>query len=127
MEVPGNSHCSNPHCASVYFGAESTKPITKWEVSYLSEFAVGHPAWMGELLHTPGWGELLSLCWDLVPLQAGPVETPCIWNETQTIGRGEKVRVLVWRISPPGHLLTPDSAASSRQYVWYIQPGQFLK
>ena len=47
------------------------------------------PGWVSYFTHL-GEGELFSLHWNLVLLQAGPVETSYIWNETQTIGkRGE--------------------------------------
>ena len=35
--------------------------------------------------------------------------------------------LLVWHIPPPVHLLTPYSAASPSQHVWYAQPGQIPK
>lgn len=66
MEVPGNSHCSNYHCGSVYYAAENTKSITNWKGSYLSEFAMVHlPGWVSYF--TPlGAVQLFSLPWDLV-------------------------------------------------------------
>lgn len=57
---------------------------------YLLEFAMGHPARMGE-------GELLSPHWDpIVWLKAGPVEMHYVHNTEK-----EKVGVLVQPIRPP--------------------------
>ena len=70
--------------------AENTKSYHTWERRYLLEFAVGCPSRMGELLHTPGLGELLNLPWDpTVLLQARPVDT-------RTMERRDEVGVLVW-------------------------------
>lgn len=50
---------------------------------------------MGELLEPPGEEELLNLPWDLVLLQAGPVETHYTWYGTQSNQKEEKVGVVV--------------------------------
>ena len=50
---------------------------------------------IGELLEPPGEEELLNLQWDLILLQAGPVETHYMWYGTQSNQKEEKVGVVV--------------------------------
>lgn len=83
MEVMVKRHCPDCTVGQHTMLLRIPSPITPWERHNLLEFAIEHPARMGE-------GELLSLRWyPVVRLQAGTVATHYTWNGACTIERGE--------------------------------------
>ena len=69
----------------------------------------------------------------IVLLLASPVEMYCAWKGTGAIDRGEKMGVLVWRLSPPEHLpslellFMSESAASPTNTCNICNQIRFLK
>lgn len=130
VEITGNSHCPNPHHKLTCYAAENTKPHHAWKRSYVSEFTMGHPIRMGELL---GTSEGVGLGTTQSPLESHcPATSWTCWNTLCPEWNihheiGVKAGVLVWHIPPSDHLLMPESAASPNQYVWYIKSGQVPK
>ena len=126
MEVSGDRYCLSltmGQCAMLLRTPsliESGKGIFYWN-SYLNVSLqwVNYFAPLGE-------GKLFSLYWDpFVLLQAGPVQTHYIWNETLTLkirrrwGFGSGISTI--------HLLIPDSALSPGWRKYYARPGQVSK
>ena len=61
--------------------------------------------------------ELINFLWNpVVLLQASPVEIYYAWNGTSATDKGEEMGVLVWRLSPPEHLPSPECHFTSESF-----------
>lgn len=121
----GNSHCPHSHCRSTCYTVENTKPHYTWERSYLLEFAVGHPAEVHELVHTPLKGNYsvsTGIPWTMDLLKCAipgmehtPLKKGSSWGSWSGIS------------CPQAQLPTHWECCLPLEYAWYVQPGQVPK
>ena len=108
--------------------AENTMLQHTWERNYLLEFTLGHPTrvgWMSYFVPL-GEGELLSLCGDPIIFAASLLKCNIVGMEHVPLKEGNR-----WgpglAYPTPVQFLTPGSAASINQHVWFTQPGHISK